>query len=86
LSARIASYAFAGGRKQKKGVTMENLQCCFMNGEKQCEQKAIFEIKENTRVDPDNFTHSCEDHLGKMIGTTKGYPECKSWTIELLEC
>lgn len=50
----------------------------------QCEEKAKFEIAENTRQDPDNYTHSCEKHLSKMIGTTDGFPKCRQWTITAL--
>lgn len=61
------------------------LKCCFMETEtQQCEEKAKFEIAENTRQDPDNYTHSCEKHLSKMIGTTDGFPKCRQWTITAL--
>ena len=71
---------------------MRKIQCCYMavnakpdNNLLQCENDGLFEVKENTRQDPDNFTHSCKEHLSVMIGTTEGYPECKSWAIELIE-
>lgn len=62
----------------------KELRCCFTKNKQQCKKKAIFEISENTRQDPDNYTHSCEKHLGKMIGTTEGFPECEEWTVTAL--
>jgi hypothetical protein len=57
------------------------VRCCFTNGEKQCEKDAEFTIHENTRSDPDNFTFSCEGHIGKMLRTNVGFPDCVSWTV-----
>ena len=57
------------------------LKCCYMNNNKQCSNKAEFEIRENNRTDPDNYTHSCTKHVGEMLGTTVGYPDCKSWAV-----
>ena len=57
------------------------LKCCYMKNNIQCKNKADFEIMENTRTDPDNSTHGCTKHVGEMLGTTVGHPECKSWTV-----
>ena len=60
-------------------------QCCYMiTIDSQCSKLAEFEIRENTRTDPDNNTYSCQEHLPEMLGTTVGYPECRSWTVEFL--
>jgi hypothetical protein len=55
-------------------------KCCFIP----CDKDADFEIRENTRTDPDNYTHSCEDHVGKMLGTTAGFSECLDWTVSFI--
>jgi len=57
---------------------------CYTEEGKRCERNAEFEIMENTRTDPDNFTFSCEDHVGKMLGSTNGFPNCDNWTILML--
>jgi hypothetical protein len=54
--------------------------CCHLN----CGKEAAFEINETTREDPDNYTYSCSDHLGDMIGTAEGFPVCKKWTVTAL--
>jgi hypothetical protein len=62
---------------------MEN-RCCFIDGEKQCEKKAEFEISENTRQDPDNFTQACSDHVGELLGTTEENLTCSEWTVRAI--
>jgi len=49
-----------------------------------CANAADFEIHENTRADPDNYTYTCGEHLAQMLGTTEGFPPCNSWTVEEL--
>jgi hypothetical protein len=57
-------------------------ECCYTYPDAMsCPAEAVFEIRENTRQDPDNYTWSCAEHLGKMLGTTEGFPKCKSWTV-----
>jgi hypothetical protein len=60
--------------------------CCFMDGETRCKKQAEFRISENTRTDPDNFTDSCEDHVGSLLGTTLTGDEvtCYVWTVEYI--
>lgn len=60
------------------------LKCCYMYDNKQCPNKAEFEISCNNRTDPDNYTHSCIKHVGEMIGTDESYPDCKIWTVSFI--
>jgi len=68
-------------KEMENTMKKKKITCCFMNGKKQCGKPAEFEIRENTRTDPDNYTFSCEKHLGAMMGTTVGFPHCTDWTI-----
>lgn len=62
----------------------KELKCCYLMSDGfQCGKKAEYEISENTRKDIDNYTHSCEDHLGKMIGTTDGFSKCEEWVVRV---
>jgi hypothetical protein len=63
---------------------MDTHTCCFTEVGRVCQKPASFEIKETTREDPDNFTYACEEHVGHMLGTTAGYPECRSWAISAI--
>jgi len=56
-------------------------RCCFITEGKRCEKEAEFGIMENGRTDPDNCTVSCAAHVGEMLGTTNGFPECNEWTV-----
>jgi hypothetical protein len=62
-------------------MTNKKSHCCFIDNGKQCEKNAEFVIMEDTRNDPDNFIDSCEDHVGKLLGSTSGFPICNSWTV-----
>lgn len=56
--------------------------CCCCG----CYEKAEFVIKESTRSDIDNFTHSCASHVGELLGTTDGFPECSEWIVYKISC
>ena len=73
---------FLFGMIEKMEETMKNkkIECCF----EKCNKPAEFEIRENTRTDPDNYTLSCEEHVGKMLGATVGFPKCGEWSIFLI--
>lgn len=53
------------------------LMCCYQG----CEKPAEFACGETTRRDPDNETHACADHLGHLLGTTLGFPDCHHWWV-----
>ena len=56
--------------------------CCYIDKDgKQCLDEAEFEIMDNNRNDPDNYTHSCTKHVGEMLGTTENQKECKNWNV-----
>ena len=61
------------GERQKQ-------RCCYLH----CEKDALFEIAECSRNDPDNFTYACEEHVGALLGTAEGFPECTAWHVSLL--
>ena len=64
---------------------MAELHCCFVSDTGvSCDARAEFSIHEQTRTDPDNETHACAAHVGKMLGATIGYPPCHYWTVSEL--
>jgi len=44
---------------------MKTLKCC----EPKCGKEAEFEIICTDSCNPEDYTHSCEKHVGKMLGS-----------------
>lgn len=53
-------------------------QCQHQNGKK---HDAEFAVYDGNRSDPDNEHFACEEHLGELLGTTIGFPECREWRV-----
>ena len=61
--------------------------CCAIVDGISCTETAEFEILENTRTDPDNYTDSCRNHIGHLLGTADiGHEttECRDWTVSII--
>lgn len=55
-------------------------RCCFIG----CIETAVFELRWEPET-PDNFTHSCEEHLGSLVGSIPDGIECRDETIKMLQ-